>query len=69
MAIQGETLALGAPQTCHTCAVTVRPQVLSSAAGWYVGTRCDCGPYTRESGYYETARQAALALSTGAYGR
>jgi hypothetical protein len=43
--------------------------VHSSAAGFYIGTVCDCGPYTRESGYYRTRALAQADLDSGAYGR
>lgn len=65
----GETLQYGAPETCRDCLVTMSPQVCQSAAGYYVGTRCNCGPYSRESGYYKTEEQAQDALETGRYGR
>jgi hypothetical protein len=63
MALPGETLLTGAPMTCPDCGqdVTVL-RVLQSAAGYYIGTRCDCGPYSRESGYYKTRELAAKAL-------
>lgn len=43
--------------------------VYRSAAGFYVGTYCHCGPYTRESGYYPSHELAQAALQSGAYGR
>jgi hypothetical protein len=69
MTVLGETLASGAPKTCPDCGITVSPEVLSSAAGHYVGTRCNCGPYTRESGYYVYAQNAQDALDAGTYRR
>ena len=54
MAMPGETIHRGAPSTCPDCDVKLENRVMSSAAGYYIGTRCDCGPsYSRESGYYE----------------
>jgi hypothetical protein len=47
----------------------MEPSVQRSAAGYYVGTWCDCGPYSRESGYYQTAEEARSALDTGLYWR
>ena len=41
--------------------------VYLSGAGYYVGTYCACGPYTREFGYYRT-RLAQADLDKG-YGR
>ncbi|MFC4250337.1 hypothetical protein [Sinimarinibacterium flocculans] len=43
-------------------------QVLSSAAGYYIGTYDDAGPVTRESvQYFPTHQAAQQALSTGAW--
>lgn len=67
--IEGETLLSGASETCCECGETVRLGVYLSAAGYYVGTRCRCGPYTRESGYYATEREASEALAEGSYRR
>ena len=44
-------------------------QVCESNAGYYVGRMCDDGPYSRESAYYNTRRQAKLALDTKEYSR
>ena len=45
-------------------------QVCSSYAGYYVGFFCpQCGPYSRESGYYRTYEQAEKALKSGAFYR
>ncbi len=46
-----------------------RIDVYRSGAGYYVGTYCHCGPYSRESGYYPTREAAAVALHSGRYGR
>jgi hypothetical protein len=68
--ITGETIASGAPSTCPDCGVHLFNQVLySEAAGFYIGTSCQCGPYSRESGYFQTWDDANLALTTGGYGR
>lgn len=67
--IPDETIASGAPSTCPECQKKLQLQVLRSAAGYYVGTQCNCGPYSRESGYYPTAGAAQSALDTGAFGR
>ena len=38
--------------------------VCKSAAGYYVGKFCpNCGPYSRESGYFGTRQQAASELA------
>jgi len=69
MALPGETLKLGAAPVCDGCGVRVVLAVYRSAGGWYVGTCCNCGPYTRESGYYRTREEAERALKGGSYGR
>ena len=41
-----------------------------SNAGYYIGFWCDnCGPYSRESGYYKTREKAQTALESGFFGR
>jgi hypothetical protein len=67
--LEGETLASGAPKTCPDCQVTPQLQVLRSAAGWYIGTICDCGPYSRESLYIATKEIADEALRRGDWPR
>lgn len=69
MTLLGETIATGAPSSCPSCGVTPELQVLRSGAGYYVGTWCGCGPYSRESGYYPDHESAQKALDTGAFGR
>lgn len=69
MTIEGETLETGAPCVCANCGARVVLGVWRSAAGYYVGTRCSCGPYTRESGYYRTEDEGRAALASGEYGR
>jgi hypothetical protein len=69
MTLPGETIATGAPDTCRECGVKPDLQVLRSAAGYYIGTFCNCGPYSRESGYYPNAETAQAALDSGKFGR
>ena len=69
MALPGETLALGADPTCSDCGRTVTLDVHRSAAGYYVGTWCACGPYSRESGYYATEAEARAALDSDTFDR
>lgn len=62
--IPGETIASGANPTCGDCKFTPKLQVYSSpgGAGFYLGTYCLCGPYSRESEYFKTREDAELAL-------
>ena len=69
MALPGETIATGAPKVCPDCGVRLVLEVLRSAAGYYVGTRCHCGPYSRESGYYPNEEVAEAALNSGEFDR
>lgn len=69
MTLPGETIAQGAPPRCDVCQKMPRLAVQHSMAGFYVGTWCDCGPYSRESDYYPTREDAQTALDTGTYGR
>ena len=61
--LPGETIASGAPTQCSTCGVRLKLEVLRSAAGYYVGTQCNCGPYSRETGYYKTRDEAEKVLA------
>ena len=67
--LPGETIASGAPSTCEDCKVVLTLDVHMSPAGHYVGTYCNCGPYTRESGYYRTREKAQAALNAGGFER
>lgn len=69
MVLQGETLATGARRQCPDCHTKLEEEILHSAAGFYVGTRCDCGPATRESGYFNTYQGAEVAWKIGGYQR
>ena len=60
--LPGETISSGAPKTCPQCGVILALEVLKSAAGYYIGTRCHCGPYSRESLYYPDKTMADAAL-------
>ncbi len=64
----GETIATGAAKTCSDCGVTPKLQVCKSNA-YYIGTYCDCGPYSRESDYYDTRELAEKALEEGGFER
>lgn len=59
--LRGETILSGASNVC--CGKALRLEILRSAAGYYFGTACpNCGPYSRESGYYPTREKADHAL-------
>lgn len=65
MAMRGETIHLGAPDFCPTCKRKLYNKPMRSAAGWYVGTSCNCGPYSRESVYYSTEAEVIEAIAHG----
>ena len=69
MTLPGETIATGASRTCTDCNIVLKNEVCRSAAGYYIGTMCDCGPYSRESGYYPSRESAEIALETNTYSR
>jgi hypothetical protein len=56
--LKGEISASGTPYKCKDCGVVLRLKVLRSNAGYYIGTQCDCGPYSRESQYYKDVESA-----------
>ncbi len=63
--LNGETIATGAADTCTDCKIELKLRVMSSGAGYYLGTCCNCGPYSRESGYYNSREEAQQALASG----
>jgi hypothetical protein len=65
MALPGETLRLGADPVCDRCHMHAVVDVYRSGAGWFVGSRCECGPYTRESAYYPTEQACREAWAAG----
>lgn len=62
--LPGETIRSGASPNCPDCHKLLENKVLKSNAGWYVGTECCCGPYSRESHYYTSFELATVALKT-----
>ena len=62
MNIVKETLLTGAESICPDCKTVLVPKVLSSYAGFYIGTICQCGPYSRESKYFRTKEEAEKVL-------
>lgn len=60
--IPGEITGMQPSTTC-TCGNVLKLEVLRSAAGYYLGYFCGgCGPYSRESGYYGTRKEAETDL-------
>jgi len=54
----GETILSGAPASHYTF------EVLQSPAGWYIGTRDEQGPYSRESVYFPSEKVAREELQS-----
>lgn len=54
---------LDEPESCDDCMQQLRNQVLQSAAGYYIGTFCGCGPYARLSDYFRTRKEAEAELA------
>ena len=70
MAVKRETIARGASPYCEDCHNFVTWGTYKSQHGWYIGTSCKCGPYTRESvEYYLTMEQAEIALHNDTWTR
>mgnify|MGYP001185797902 CR=1 FL=1 len=67
MVLKGETIYRGAPSKCEDCGTKLELQVLSTC-GYYVGTQCQCGPFSRETGYYQTREEAEQVLNGIALG-
>jgi hypothetical protein len=62
--IPRETIISGGSPKCNECGVAPPMEVLYSNAGYYIGTMCNCGPYSRESGYFPTYQTAKDALDS-----
>jgi len=60
--IPGETLATGADNPCPDCGKLMELEVLFSGGGYYIGTQCNCGPYSRESVYIRKLEDAREIL-------
>ena len=69
MTLPHETIATGADPRCSDCGSMPALGVYRSGAGFYIGSWCGCGPYTRESGYFATREQAEQAFKRGGYER
>ena len=69
MALPGECIN-ATHAVCCECQAVLDIEVLSSAAGYYIGFLCpNCGPYSRASGYYRSREDAQHALDSEFYGR
>lgn len=54
---------ISANRACPTCGGIPKVAVYRSGHGFYVGSWCRCGPYSRESGYYPSREGAEVALT------
>jgi len=68
MAMAGETITLGADPTCGNCGEPLDFRVMQTGAGYYVGTICCQGPYSRETRYFASKDEAVLCLVDSEYG-
>ena len=64
MTLPKETVHLGANPICSRCGICTHNEVCLSAAGYYIGRMCNCGPYSRESHYYPSRKAVDEALTT-----
>lgn len=62
MVMPKETIATGAEETCEDCGEILELKVCHSNAGYYIGTWCNCGPYSRETDYYPSREAAQTDL-------
>lgn len=70
MVMPGETTG-GMPVTiCENCFLLMPLRVWQSAAGYFLGYICpQCGPYSRESGYFKSKAEATEALESDQWER
>ena len=62
MALPGELKGFDGTN-CEHCGARLELGIQRSAAGCYLGYWCSCcGPYSRETGYYQTRVSAEAAL-------
>lgn len=62
--LPGEIEGTGEPVPCFDCDRLMPLAVQRSAAGFYLGYFCpQCGPWSRESGYFATREEAEKALA------
>jgi hypothetical protein len=60
-----ETVRYGAREVCGNCGRRAVPGIMRSAAGYYYGHECFCGPYSRESEYYSSEAELKKAIRDG----
>jgi hypothetical protein len=60
--LPGETILTGAIRKCPECGAEFELKVMLSPAGYYIGTECQDGPNSRESGYYASRTEAEKDL-------
>ena len=58
----GETIMGGATPICTDCDALADWHVRLTPAGYSVGTSCHCGPYSRETRYFDTELEAECVL-------
>jgi hypothetical protein len=61
-----ETIATATPRAARDCGRMPKLAVRSRAAGFCIGTVCDCGPSARESGHYPLRARSPKRISTAA---
>lgn len=62
MALEGELKGLNGTN-CSCCGRHLELEVCQSGAGYYLGYFCEkCGPYSRETCYWQTREEAEEAL-------
>lgn len=66
--LPGEAIAGGAPDTCANCGTKLTNEMLCSRAGYYIGTQCECGPYSGSQAY-RTYEFVQSALNSGPFSR
>lgn len=62
MTLPGETICSGAPVVCPKCKTKATFMLRKTPAGYYVGSLCACGPYTRETFYFDTSVMALAIM-------
>jgi len=68
--LPGETVSTGAKlERCEDCGERPKLQVCHSQAGYYIGYKCSCSPFSRESGYYKKREDAEKELKNHSYFR